>query len=106
MRTMKVIMKVILPAVALASAACAQAASCIVDGGAYSGEPASWAAPASASGSGSLSGPFEARCAASCVSDPEVDGFVVCDTRLFSFLGAVLDMFSSTEPRGLCIIVQ
>ncbi len=105
MRTMKVIMKVILPTVALASAACAQAASCIVDGGAYSGEPAVRASAPDSSASGSPTSSFDGRMAAAGLSNPQSDGFMSCDTRLYSFLSVVLEIFNSTEPKGLMLLV-
>ena len=98
-------MKALLLAVAFTAASTACAATCIVDAGAFSGEPAVWASAPDSSASGSPASSFDGRMAAAGLSDPASQGMQSCDTRLYSILSAVLEVFKSTEPRGLHIIV-
>ena len=103
-QTMK-IMKALLLAVAFTAASTACAATCIVDAGVFSGEPAVWASAPDSSASGSPASSFDGRMAAAGPSNPQSDGFMSCDTRLYSFLSVVLEIFNSTEPKGLMLLV-
>ena len=98
-------MKALLLAVAFTAASTACAATCIVDAGVFSGEPAVWASAPDSSASGSPASSFDGRMAAAGLSDPASQGMQSYDTRLYSILSAVLEVFKSTEPRGLHIIV-
>ena len=98
-------MKALLFAVAFAAASTACAATCIVDAGAFSGEPAGWASAPDSAASGSPASSFDGRMAATGLSDPESQGLQSCDTRFYSILSAVLEIFNSTEPRGVYIFV-
>ena len=99
------IIKALIIAVALATVPSVDAATCIVDSGAFSGEPEVWASAPDAADSGSPASSFDGRTASAGLSDPQSDGFLSCDTRLYSFLSAVLDLFNSTEPKGFRLIL-
>ena len=100
-------MKALLLAVAFTAASTACAATCIVDAGVFSGEPAVWASAHRAflRWRSSPASSFDGRMAAAGLSDPASQGMQSYDTRLYSILSAVLEVFKSTEPRGLHIIV-
>ena len=98
--TMKIKMSLVVAAAL--SVGTAVAGSCIVDPGAYSGEPATWKSDATASDDRALTSVFEGRVAAADVSQPIAD----CERRWFSLSSAILDIFKSTDPRGLLLLFR